>query len=278
MYKLKYLIYLLLIISLIPTCKKNSVPDIEIMAKVGDEYLTRDELLSWMPPNIEENQKDIVARQYIDRWVNKTVVSLTAQNDGYELNPYEQWSISNLKKDMIAKKYLDAKLPKNIIVTDEEISSYYEENKEEFIRDEDEVHIVQLFLENLDRAIAEEIKELKSLQKVIEKNYLDSQFNRVVEKNGDLGYVPVSSIRKEIVRLVRNGSTGRIYGPIKIESGYYYFQMMDKQKSGSQRSLDLVNDEIKFRLTNIKRRKLKNEIIQKIALKYKIQIFPEHIK
>ncbi|MBN2366622.1 MAG: peptidyl-prolyl cis-trans isomerase [Calditrichaeota bacterium] len=254
------------------------MPSIDIIARVSDEYLTRDELANWMPPNLPDDQKVILARQYVDRWVHKTVMARSALNDGLSLSDYEQWSMEYLEKEMLSQKYLAAKLPRDIIITDEEISTYYEENKEQFIRSEDEVHLVQLFLESMDKAIAEEIKEEKELLDVIKKNYLDTQVNRILEKNGDLGYVPVNSLRKEIVRYVKSGSTGRIYGPIRIEGGYYYFQMMDKQSADSYRSLDLVREEIELRLKSIKREKLAEEIVRKQSEKFTIEIYPEHIK
>ena len=205
-------------------------------------------------------------------------MAITAEKEGVELSPYEDWSIENLKKEMLVQRYIDAKLPRDIIITDEEISNYYDKNKDEFIRDQNEVHLVQLYLENLDKAIAEEIRELKSLQEVIQKNFLENQVNRMVEKNGDLGYVPEENLRPEIQRIVRTGSTGKIYGPIKIESGYYYFQMMDKQKAGSYRSLDLMKDDIRTRLISIKREKLSEDLAKKIAEKMDIEVHMEHIK
>lgn len=260
------------------TCQKNTVPEIEIVAKVENEYLTREDLFNWMPDHVSEEQKKLLARQYIDRWIEKTTMALTAKNNGISLSSYEKWSLLNYEKELLAQKYLETKLPKNIIITDEEISTFYEENKNQFIRQEDEVHLIHLFLENQDKAIAAEMKELKSLLEVIKKNYLDTQFNRLLEKNGDLGYIPVNKLRKEITRLVKTGSTGRIYGPIRIERGYYYFQMMDKQKAGSYRSLDLVKEEIRLRLTAIKRNSIANELGQKLTEKYIVKIFMEHIK
>ena len=76
---------------------------------------------------------------------------------------------------------------------------------------------------------------------------------------------------------IKSGSTGRIYGPIKLEKGYYYFQMMDKQPAGSHRSLDLVRDQIRFRLTQIKREKLAEELGEELRERFTIEVFREHI-
>ncbi len=263
---------------LLVACRKSPVPQIQIVAQVEDHYLTSDQLLSWMPPNLPEEQKNAVARQYIDRWVQKTILAISANKEGITLTPYQKWSVRNLEKEMLAQKYIEAKLPKEIIITDEEISNYYEENKAEFIRDMDEVHLVQLYLENLDQAIAREIRESKSLLDVIQKNYLDTKANRMLEQNGDLGYVPVQNLRKEIIWTIKNGATGRIYGPIRIDRGYYYFQMMDRQPKGTYRSLDLVKEDIRLRLMNIRRNKLVADIAKKDEEKLSVSVYPDHIK
>lgn len=271
-----FIFFILILVTF--NCQKDTVPFIEIVAKVGDDYLTRDQLTNWLPPDIPEDQRDVLARQYIDRWVERTTLAMKARDEGIALSSYERWSIQNVENEMLAQKYLENKLPQEIIITDEEISTYYQKNKDEYIRNRDEAHIIQLFLENQDRAIAREIRESKALLEVIEKNYLDSQNTRLFEKNGDMGYVPIENLRDEISRLARNGRTGRIYGPIRIESGYYYFQMLDKQKAGSYQSLDLVKADIRLRLINIKRKKLAEELARKMVEKYAVEIYSEHIK
>jgi parvulin-like peptidyl-prolyl isomerase len=273
---LSFLIFLLFSIHL--NCRSNAVPSIEIVARVEGETLTREELLHWLPPNIPEDQKVILSRQYIDRWIQKTALAQAAKDDGIQLSDYQNWSLDFLQKEMLSEKYLTAKLPRDIIITDQEIATYYDQNVQQYLRSEDEVHLIQLYLDNLDRAIAGEIQEQGNLLDVVKKNYLDTQPSRIVEKNGDLGYVPVNSLRKEIIRLVRSGNTGKIYGPINLENGYYYFQMMDKQAGGTFRSLDLVEEEIRLRLVAIRRQKLTEDIAQQLVEKASVKIFPEHIK
>ncbi len=269
---------LLISLSIWEGCHNDKIPRIEIIARVGDQVLTRDQLLKWMPPDLPEDQFDFVARQYVDRWVQTTALYLAALESGVSLSPYEEWSIEHLKEDMLARKFLQTKLPHQIVITDKEIEDYYLQHRDEFKRDEDEVHLVHLFLENRDPAIAREIQESKSLLDVIEHNYLDRKLTRLNEPNGDLGYVPMSRIRKEILRRVKIGKTGRIYGPISLDGGVYYFQMLDKQPAGSYRSLELVKDQVKMQLLNIRRRQLEREIAQQTAKNFKVEIFIEHLK
>ncbi len=272
------LVLAILLIGNFLNCRDDGKSSVKIVARAEGENLTQEELWRWIPPDIPEEQREILAKQYVDRWIQKTVMAQAAKAEGLTLSPYEKWSLDFLQKEMLSQKYLAAKLPRDIIVTDQEISSFYDKNVQQFIRSEDEVHLVQLYLDNLDRAIAEEIREQGNLLEVIKKNFLDTQPNRMLEKNGDLGYIAVNSLRKEIMRLVKAGTTGKIYGPIQLENGYYYFQMMDKQSSGSYRRLDLVKEDIRLQLIAMKREKLINELAQKLIEKSDVKIFSEYIQ
>lgn len=260
------------------SCHKETVPQIEIVARIKDQYLTREELSNWLPPKLPEDQKEKIASQYINQWIQRTALSITAEEEGLSLSEYEQWSMRNLEKEMLAQKYLTQKLPDQIAVTDEEIAKYYKENKEEFKRGQEEVHLVQLFLENPDPAINREIRTSKSLLQVIKNNFLDTRSDRMLEKNGDLGYISPNSLTATIKRRVTSGTTGKIYGPIKLEKGQYYFQALDKQAAGSYRSLKLVKEDIRMRLLLEKRENLIKEIARETMKNLKVETYPEHFK
>ena len=78
--KIKYFIFPVLILFLWTGCRNSSVPQIEIIARVDDQYLTRDELINWMPPDLPEEQKEILSRQYIDRWIKNSMMASLAKN------------------------------------------------------------------------------------------------------------------------------------------------------------------------------------------------------
>ena len=113
---------------------------------------------------------------------------------------------------------------------------------------------------------------------IITKNFLDSQSNKLLEKNGDLGYVQINSLRSELKRRVSSAVPERIYGPIKIENGNYYFQIKDKQAAKSIRDLELVEEKIRMRLSLDKREQIINDILESNLKEYKVEIYSNHIK
>ena len=278
--KKSYLIHLacFMVLAGILSCQRNAVPEIEVVAQVEDLYLTRTELLNWMPREIPADQKKVLAEQYIDRWVKTVTLYLAAKSDQVKLDDYSKWSLEYLQRQMLADKYVEKKQSTRLLVTDEDISRYYENHKEEFKRDKDEVHLVQLYLEKLDNAITKEISSAEYLLDVIEKNYLNNLGNRLFEQNGDLGYVPVEDLRSEIRRRIISGRTGKIYGPIKIDDGYFYFQMMDKKDANTIRNLENVKNDIWMMLTKIKMQKEQDNIAEAANKMFDIKIYPEHIQ
>ena len=91
------------------SCQRSSVPEIEVVAQVEDLYLTRTELLDWMPQEIPVDQKKVLAEQYIDRWVKTATLYLAAKSDQVELDDYSKWSLEYLQRQMLADKYVEKK-------------------------------------------------------------------------------------------------------------------------------------------------------------------------
>lgn len=278
MKKLAYFSFIFtLLLTSIWGCHRETVPPGDIVARVGDEILTRQEIQAAIPENTPEPEKTELARHIVDKWVKYTVLSQEARNAGLTLTQYQKYSLNLLEKQYLADQLIEKNIPANINVTDQEIAEYYESHKNEFIREEDEVHLVQLFMEKMDRAIDREIKQSKNLLDIISKNLLDKSPNRLIQPNGDLGYVAIKDLAPSIQNRIKRGTTGKIYGPLKIEKGYYYFQILDNKKKDTIRDLELVKNIIKERLEHIKRYNKINSETEKITKKYSVEVYPEHI-
>lgn len=233
-----------LILLIVIGCQNKRPDPRKVVARVGNEYLTREIIIELIPENITEEERDIFQKNLVERWIEKQILRQAALDEGIEFSQRDTWQLENLKLDIFAQKLFNSKISATETVTDKEIEDYYSANQGSFTRDKDEVHIVHLFLEKLDRTIRNEITKSNSLQDVIEKNFLMQQINNIVEPNGDLGFVEVSSLRSVFSRAIRGRKTGIIYGPIKTSDGYHYLQVLDRKEAGSVRELDLVQDEI----------------------------------
>ncbi|RMF57121.1 MAG: hypothetical protein D6748_11890 [Calditrichaeota bacterium] len=258
-------------------CQRNQHNPTEIVARVGDAYLTRDVVLHFLPKDIDAQQKKFFIRRIVEQWIDNQILAQKALQEGYTLSELDQWKLENLKVELLAAQFISSKTQQHFTVTDREIEEYYQNHQEEFRRDYDEVHLVHLFLEELDNTLVKEIRDSKSLIEVIQKNYLDQRVTPVLEPNGDLGYVIKDRLRPEFKRAIRGTKTGLIYGPIRTKDGYHYLQVLDRQPAGSIRTLDLVKDDIRLRLEAQKRHEYIKMLKESLRKDFTVETFYENI-
>lgn len=267
----------LLIIALAAGCKGTAPQERDIVAKVDNAYLTRDIVMALIPENLNGEDREFFLKRIVEQWIDNQTLAQKARQEGIELSAKDEWQLSNLTTDMLATKYLDSKIKENFIPTDKDVEDYYNANPEQFKREYNEVHLVHVYFEQLDKTISGEIRRSKSLMDVIEKNYLDRQINRVLEPNGDLGYVPEDQLRDKFKQAIRGTKTGVIYGPIRADGGYHYLQVLDRQKAGAIRNLDLVRNEIIIYLKVAKRHQAIKLLKEKTRKEFSVETFYDNI-
>ena len=258
-------------------CQGDRPPEEEIIARVGDAYLTRSVIQNLTPDNIEGENRTFFIRQVVEQWIENQILAQTAAKDGIRFSDLEQWQVDKLKSEILANKFIATRLPYDIKVTDKEAESYYNENKDQFRRNHNEVHLIHLYFKELDQAVVKEIKQTSTLTDVIKKNYFNLQVNQIIERNGDLGYLPERQLRLEFQKAIKGEKTGGIYGPIKTGDGFHFLQVMDRQPAGSTRKLSLVRPEIVERLTVLKRIQMTRELKDESRKNIEVETFYNNI-
>ena len=273
----KRFVGLIAVILLVLSCQRKVPNPAKVVARVGDAYLTIDMVTPLIPQNLPAEHRSSYIQKLVNQWVDMQILAQTAHHNGFSLDPHDQWEVDMLRMNLLAQKYINREIGRKIIVTDKEIEDYYNANKDEFKRQNEEVHLVHLFLEKRDPAIQKDIRESNNLLEVIQKNYLDQRATPVLEPNGDLGYVVFKQLRPIFQRYLKRKKTGVIVGPIRMKEGYHYFQILDRQPAGSIRSLDLVRDEIIARLQVQKRNQEIHRLIDKLKEQFEIELHLNHI-
>lgn len=228
-------------------CGRQAELPEDMVAQVNDQYLLREQVLYNVPDRLDRELQFALKKNLIDRWVEKEILYQSAINEGVTLTNEDRFQLEEMKKNLIVQRYLQQKLNRDYRISQKDIEDYYREHKAEFIRTENEAHIVHLLLEQRDQAIFRDIRETKNLKDLIKKYYLNEK-STMERPNDDLGYVPVDRLPEPIRRTVRQMKTGTISGPVKTDQGYHFIQLIDYQKEGTARDLELVRDEIILRL------------------------------
>jgi hypothetical protein len=246
---------------IIQSCSKNKNEKTNIVAQVNEAALSYAELEASIPEETSDEVKTVLKRNLIDKWIEDEIFCQVAEEEGLALSEEEKLRVKNYERSLLIQKFLNNHLKDHYRLLDQEIEDYYDKHKNEFIWDDDYVHLIHLVMENDDAAIKSEIRSSKDLMDVIKKNYLDQQ-STPERPIGDLKYQKLNEFPSEIVRRVKNMKTGNISGPIKTKFGYHYIQLIDNQKKGRIKDLDVVRNEISMRLQIIKRHE-ETEVLKK---------------
>lgn len=159
---LKVLQYLALFL-LVCSCsyfKKPQEP--EAVARVGDVYLYKSDIKDLVPKGTSKNDSIAIVKSYIGRWATQKILYSAAE---YNLSDSQMEGFEDLinqyKNDLYTKAYLEELVKQQIdtVVTESQINTYYNENKQFF---KNSTELIQLRYINL-------VKENQKLDKISSK-------------------------------------------------------------------------------------------------------------
>ncbi|MCK4560873.1 MAG: peptidyl-prolyl cis-trans isomerase [Calditrichia bacterium] len=269
---IKVILSLLLISTgiLITGCTNKSNSKGNVVAQVNEAQITNTELEAAIPEGSSPEVKLALKRNLMEKWIEEEIFYQVALEEGLSLSEQEMLLVKNYEKRLLVQKYIDTRLSHNYRILDQEVEDYYNKHQREFVWDDETVHIIHLVLDNDDSAIKSEIRQSKDLMEVIKKNFFDQQ-STPERPIGDLGYQKLSEFPNMIQRRIRNLKTGNISGPIKTNYGYHYIQLLDFQKKGAIKEIDLARDEIYMRLQFFNRNEEIKNIKQSLRSGFTIQ-------
>lgn len=136
--KKKYLFSLFFFILVINFSCQEAETEKEIkgtpVAQVGENYLYQEEITELLPPNYSQEDSTNIVKRYVDNWIERQLLLKEAESKSgidqkelqERLEDYKYQLLVHAYKQNYVNEYLDT------LVTEPQISTYYEENKENF--------------------------------------------------------------------------------------------------------------------------------------------------
>lgn len=224
--------------------------DTKILAKVGNETVTEDDLND-LANAVPERYRDLYLtpegrRKSLDYVVNIYVLAAEAQKQGVDKAPEIQKLLVFTNKDLLARLYLD-RISKDLPVpTDQEARQYYEKNRDQFATPES-VHLHHILV-NTEKEAKTVLDRLKKGEKFAD---IASQVSICPSKSkgGDLDWLPKGSLVPEIEEVAFSTKTGQITGPVKSTFGYHVVFVEEKkppQEGSFEQAKDYIVEQLKF--------------------------------
>jgi len=245
-------------------CEKEE--DGQIVAAVGEEVLTLEELVDQIPLHIRSDVSPVVIREFVLRWINDEVLYREAMIKKLDEDPEIQKEFEMLKRDLLISRLIENTLSTKIEVTDEEIQAFYDANKEAFVLSEDIVRAYHILVQTNDEA--REIRKRLRADEPFEEVAREFSPDSLSYDGYDLGYFTKEEVIPEIANVVFKVSDNTIPFPIKSDFGYHVVKVVDSQKSGEIKKFEIVKDEIKHKLLT----KKKEDRYQRFLLQMKSKV------
>lgn len=244
----------------------------EMIARVNNGVLTEKDLNRYFP----EAQKNLTSlerkRDYVRRWIQNEILYQEAKRRGIDQEENIKWQIDQTVRNIIVEGFLQEEAGARVTVSEEETKQYYQEHKEMFRRDQDEVRISHILVKNIAEAglVGVRIQEGESFDSIAKQMSLDEGTK---EKGGDMGYVPLSNLPPQFYEVITKLKTNEISSPINTEYGFDIVMVTDRREKGSLKEYELVKEEITNSLILTKQKKELQNLFNQLKKDASVQTF-----
>ncbi|NRG44705.1 peptidylprolyl isomerase [Bacillus sp. CRN 9] len=186
--------------------------------------------------NIKVSDKEIAEEMeaYMDTFGGEDTFNEVLKNSGVDVSIIEK----NIMTYLASKKILEPRIE----ITDEEIQTYFDENKDSFDKEE-EVEASHILVDD-EKTAKEVVKKIEQDEDFAElaKEYSTDTASK--DNGGELGFFAKGDMVKEFEEKAFGMENGDISEPVKTEYGYHIIKVTDKQEP-KKAELEEVKDEIK---------------------------------
>jgi peptidyl-prolyl cis-trans isomerase SurA len=236
-------------ISKTDTFKGEGEIDENILKRIIEEKILLQEAKKWgIDASVEEIEQSIRDIQKANNLTSEEFEKSLA-SESMSFNDYKNF----LKEDIISLKLIDREVYSKIIVTDEDISNYYEKNIDLFKEHEEKNKVKAVFLKVSDGISVTEstdlkIKALKIYSAIKKGEPFDKMVNLYSDeplksRNGLLGEFQKGGLIPSLERKISEMKEGEVSEPVWSKEGVYILKLI-KRTRGTFTPLDKVRDRI----------------------------------
>jgi parvulin-like peptidyl-prolyl isomerase len=273
--KSKYILFISVIIAtfLFQCSQTQNSP---IIAKVGNEKLTVEDLKRNIPAEYRDQISKDQNINYVKQWMNTELLYQEAIRKKIENDPEIKNRLKKMQKDLFAAEIINRLSIENqdSIVSSAAVNDYYNKHQKEFVRDNDKIKYLEIVVD--DQKTAWYINRTLTNQNFEE---LSSQYSKI-PSNGSLNasFVPTSEIPEEIRTVINNYSTDVNTVPIKTDLGYHVIRILERLNKDDFCTEEEVRDEIINILTNKTQKQRIEKLLSDLRLKTDVQFNLDLIK
>ena len=253
---------------------ETTLPPETILASFGEQIITLGEF-NQLWEQIPENYKlQLTKRNVLDQIISEKLLIQESKNKGLEEDKEVLEQIAKITEQILVQILIEREILDKVMVGDEEVVKYYEENKNDFVEKE-QVHLLNILVETEDEAqnLLEQLKAGGDFSEIAKEKSIGPS----AAQGGDLGYIAKGTIISEIGEVVFALELGEVSDIIKTEFGFHILKVLDK-KPEIIKPVEEVKEDIIENLLPLKQREAFDNLLEELKSKVTIEINEEALK
>jgi peptidyl-prolyl cis-trans isomerase C len=250
-------------------CERRSVHTGEqespVLVRVNGESLTKRDFNFFLPSDYQNVLTAEERQEYLERWITTQLLYEEAIRSGLGVSPDIDARLEHYKKDLVAHRLVQKVIQERAVVTEEEVRAYYDEHREEYLK---EFRVSHILVDTPEAA--EEVKTLlgsKSFTYLARRHSIDKH----TRGGGDLGYLSRGNMLPEFEDVVFSMKVGDVSDVIESEFGYHIIKVTDIRDANFTLELADVAMEVEQILTLNKRNAVYDSLVATLRSRARIE-------
>ena len=250
------------------------LPPETILASFNGQTITLGEFDQLWEEVPEEYKLQLDKSMLLDQLISEKLLMQEAKNMGLEEDNVVLEQIKKMTEQIVVQVLIEREILDKVDVNDEEVSEYYEQNKDSFTEKE-QIHLYNILVETEEEAnvILEQLTTGGDFSEIaIEKSTGPS-----AAQGGDLGYLTKGTIIPEIEEVVFTLEVEELSEVVKSDYGFHILKITEK-KPETVKTLEEVKEEIIQTLLPVKQKDAFDSLLEELKGKSEIEINEEALK
>jgi hypothetical protein len=220
-----------------------------VIARVGDAALTLEELQASIPHEYSGviTQEQNIA--YVRQWINTELLYQEALRLKVDQNPEIVARFEKMKKDLLSAEIINrGSANSGAAVGEEAIREYYENNREQFVRETAVARYEDMVVNDIN--LAWELRRTATHETFRDIAKANPAIQFVGDLNGSTPYVSLDAVPPVVRNAIAGANVPSITGPYRSDEGFHILRLINKFDKGTIATMDEVRDEIVARLSS----------------------------
>jgi len=243
-----------------------------VVARVGGEILTREQVEQMLPPELARHAGREVHLDLARRWIRQKLLAQEARRLDLDNDPSVRRTLQDREDEALADVLLERILDSVPEAGEDELRKYYEQHQQDFLRVEPEVGFRRIRLPDQPTAVA--------LAKTLTPANFASEALRLQPEGAGTDAQRMwrrSELSPNIADILFSMGEGTISQPVQAPEGWLLFLLVSRAPSGSVRPFQDVMDLIRIRIAEGSRRRRLDDLVARLSRQGNIEFLSNNL-